>query len=161
MGLETGDRISDLNASWPLGSDPKSQGDDHIRLTKAVMKNDIVPRTTGGDFHASIGVESAGNPRLTLNNTGDGTGPWWWQANSNGSAQIDYGGATKYRFEGPQTTAFTTTSVITREAGDARYTQSVAMKALLALMEGKGLIKPGDRAGIEQLMEVEGAAEEP
>ena len=38
MGLETGDFISELNASNPIGaSDPKSQGDDHIRLIKKAV----------------------------------------------------------------------------------------------------------------------------
>lgn len=38
MGLETGTFISDLNASNPVGaSDPKSQGDDHIRLVKSTI----------------------------------------------------------------------------------------------------------------------------
>lgn len=43
MPLETGITDSstpdDLNKDWPLGSDPKSEGDDHIRNTKHVLKN--------------------------------------------------------------------------------------------------------------------------
>lgn len=39
MSLETGNWISDLNSSNPLGSDAKSQGDDHLRLVKTVLKN--------------------------------------------------------------------------------------------------------------------------
>lgn len=34
MGLETGEYITDLVVTNPLGSDPKAQGDDHIRLVK-------------------------------------------------------------------------------------------------------------------------------
>lgn len=38
MGLESGTYISSLNASNPVGaSDPKSQGDDHIRLLKSTI----------------------------------------------------------------------------------------------------------------------------
>ena len=38
MGLETGTYIDSLNASNPVGaSDPKSQGDDHIRLLKSTI----------------------------------------------------------------------------------------------------------------------------
>lgn len=44
MGLETGTTIASLNAAWPLGSDPKSQGDDHLRLVKAVVKSDAVAK---------------------------------------------------------------------------------------------------------------------
>jgi hypothetical protein len=40
MGLETGSFISDLNASNPIdATDQVSQGDDHIRLIKAVLKS--------------------------------------------------------------------------------------------------------------------------
>ncbi len=46
MPLETGTKISDLNAAWPLGSDPKSQGDDHLRLIKAVLQNDALTKET-------------------------------------------------------------------------------------------------------------------
>jgi hypothetical protein len=38
MGLETGNYISDLIATNPPGTDPKSQGDDHLRLIKDVLK---------------------------------------------------------------------------------------------------------------------------
>lgn len=40
MALESGTYISDLNVNNPVGStDPKAQGDDHIKLIKAVLKN--------------------------------------------------------------------------------------------------------------------------
>lgn len=38
MGLEAGTTIESLDSSWPAGGDVKSQGDNHIRLLKAVMK---------------------------------------------------------------------------------------------------------------------------
>ena len=38
MGLETGTYVSDLISSNPLATDAKSQGDDHLRLIKAVVK---------------------------------------------------------------------------------------------------------------------------
>lgn len=39
MGLETASYLADLNASNPVGAaDPRSQGDDHIRLMKAVLQ---------------------------------------------------------------------------------------------------------------------------
>lgn len=39
MGLELGNYISDLNSAWPLGTDKRRQGDDHLRLIKLVLKN--------------------------------------------------------------------------------------------------------------------------
>lgn len=44
MPLESGTTIADLNASWPTGGDPKSEGDDHLRLLKTVVKNDVHPK---------------------------------------------------------------------------------------------------------------------
>jgi hypothetical protein len=54
MGLETGDQISDLNDAWPLGTDPTSQGDNHIRLVKTVITSDVVSRTEGGTFTGDV-----------------------------------------------------------------------------------------------------------
>lgn len=39
MALETGTVINDLVITNPTSSDPKSQGDDHIRLLKTVLKD--------------------------------------------------------------------------------------------------------------------------
>lgn len=39
MGLETASFISGLTASWPVTSDKKAQGDDHLRLIKSVLQN--------------------------------------------------------------------------------------------------------------------------
>lgn len=40
MGLEVATYVNDLNSGNPVGaSDPKGQGDDHIRLIKAALKN--------------------------------------------------------------------------------------------------------------------------
>ena len=47
MSLEAGDFIPELNANNPLGSDPKSEGDDHIRLVK---------RCTQGSFPGFVGT---------------------------------------------------------------------------------------------------------
>lgn len=60
MGLETGTTIASLNASWPLGTDPKSQGDDHLRLIKEVMKSDCLSKAAGGIVQGVLGVYNAG-----------------------------------------------------------------------------------------------------
>lgn len=49
MGLETGDHISDLIDTNPLGTDPVSEGDDHLRLVKRCLQGNTagdVPTTT-------------------------------------------------------------------------------------------------------------------
>lgn len=52
MGLEAADFIPELDENNPLGGDPKSQGDDHIRLTKKAVK---------GSFPAFVGT--TGTPK--------------------------------------------------------------------------------------------------
>jgi microcystin-dependent protein len=39
MGLEAGQFISDLVANWPLPTDRRREGDDHLRLLKSTIKN--------------------------------------------------------------------------------------------------------------------------
>ncbi len=41
MGLETGDQIGDLVPANPPGSDPKAQGDDHLRLIKTCVQGSL------------------------------------------------------------------------------------------------------------------------
>jgi len=41
MGIESATTVAGLNASWPLGTDPKSAGDNHLRLIKSVMQADV------------------------------------------------------------------------------------------------------------------------
>jgi hypothetical protein len=53
MPLETGDFISDLDSSYPLGGDPVNKGDDHLRLIKHVMKTTF-PGETGLGFSKTI-----------------------------------------------------------------------------------------------------------
>lgn len=38
MAVESASLIQQLNELWPLGTDPKSEGDNHIRLIKSVLK---------------------------------------------------------------------------------------------------------------------------
>lgn len=47
MSLETASFIKDLVATNPLGTDPKSQGDDHLRMIKAVLKSQFSGFTQG------------------------------------------------------------------------------------------------------------------
>lgn len=58
MGLETGNYINDLVVTNPLGSDPKNQGDDHLRLIKKAIKQSIAG--FGGNV-ITTGVDSAGS----------------------------------------------------------------------------------------------------
>lgn len=71
MGLETGTYISDLVATNPVGAvDPKSQGDDHIRLIKSVLKNTF-PNFTGALELAHNAIWTTGDVKLTYKTVAD------------------------------------------------------------------------------------------
>lgn len=53
MSLETGTTISQLDSSNPTISDPVSQGDDHLKLIKAVLKAQF-PGSGGAGFNTPI-----------------------------------------------------------------------------------------------------------
>lgn len=70
MGLETATFISGLNANNPVGAtDPKSQGDDHLRLIKTTLLNTF-PNITGevSATQAQINDLVSNIPRLNANN---------------------------------------------------------------------------------------------
>jgi hypothetical protein len=46
VGLESGNYVDSLNAANPTATDPKSEGDDHLRLLKSTIKNTL-PNLTG------------------------------------------------------------------------------------------------------------------
>lgn len=85
MALEAATYVDGLVASNPVGAtDPKSQGDDHIRLVKAVLKaslphligpwlidngDDLVVKLVPGEFDAGPSIEYEGVP-LSLDVTG-------------------------------------------------------------------------------------------
>ena len=53
MPLETGSTINDLDQTWPLGSDKVLEGDNHLRLLKAVLKSQF-PGINGNGFATPI-----------------------------------------------------------------------------------------------------------
>lgn len=78
MGLETGTYISDLNSANPVGTDVKSQGDDHIRLLKATIL---------ATFPAITGAVTSTHTELNLL---DGiTGTVWSSDNDGAGSGLD------------------------------------------------------------------------
>ena len=64
MALESPTYISDLNTSNPAASDPKNQGDDHLRNIKTAIKNSFTNITgamtaTHTELNYAVGVTSA------------------------------------------------------------------------------------------------------
>lgn len=65
MALETGTYISDLTASNPAGGDNTSQGDDHLRLIKAVAQATF-PNATKAFRFPTCAVEATGTVTVTF-----------------------------------------------------------------------------------------------
>jgi hypothetical protein len=63
-GLESVTHISDLNASWPLGSDLASTSDDHIRNIKTALKTDF-PNITGAVTVTQTQLNAVGGSGIT------------------------------------------------------------------------------------------------
>jgi hypothetical protein len=64
MPLESSTSLASLNSLWPLGSDGKSQGDDHLRLLKSVLKTQF-PGAGGIGFSTPIIATEVEINRLT------------------------------------------------------------------------------------------------
>lgn len=66
MGLEVTTLISGLTPTWPTGSERKSQGDDHIRLIKAVLQGTF-PNASKAFYFPTVQQVNVG-PALTIAN---------------------------------------------------------------------------------------------
>lgn len=64
MGLEAATYISDLSASNPVASDLQSQGDDHLRLLKAVLQTTF-PNASRAFRFSSVSAVTAGDITVT------------------------------------------------------------------------------------------------
>lgn len=64
MGLEATTNIQGLDSTFPLVGDPVSQGDDHIRLIKSVLKT-VFPGASGG-LNAPVTLTEAQFAALAL-----------------------------------------------------------------------------------------------
>lgn len=76
MAVETATYISQLDSSLPTGGSPKSEGDDHLRLLKAVIKAQFpnfgtaAVNTTVAELNYMVGVTSGVQTQLnTLTST--------------------------------------------------------------------------------------------
>lgn len=76
MTVETATQISQLNATLPLGSDPKSEGDNHLRLIKLVLQ-DVFNDATSGIMqlvlqHVKAGLLSSTKQGIEFDDSGNG-----------------------------------------------------------------------------------------
>lgn len=87
MTVETASFFSQFNASYPAATDLLSEGDNHLRLIKAVCQSQftnlgaVAVTTTAAELNYSVGVTSAIQPQFTALtaavNTGIGTVARW------------------------------------------------------------------------------------
>jgi hypothetical protein len=76
MTVETSTTISGLNAALPAGTDPKTEGDNHMRLLKAVLQAVFNDGTTGilqlVAEHVKLGLLSTTKQGIELDDASDG-----------------------------------------------------------------------------------------
>lgn len=67
MTVEVATTIAGLNETYPLATDPKSEGDDHIRLIKAVLKTNLsnVNNTSDANKPVSTATQTALDAKVT------------------------------------------------------------------------------------------------
>lgn len=76
MTVESASFISDLNSSYPAATDPKSEGDDHLRLIKSAVKATF-PNVTGAvtATHTELNSVASKAPLASPAFTGTPTAP--------------------------------------------------------------------------------------
>lgn len=68
MTIESASYLNDLNTSYPQAGDPRSEGDDHMRLLKTVLKSTLP--YMGGPLHKiQGGLSGSQTPSATVHNT--------------------------------------------------------------------------------------------
>jgi len=123
MGLESSTYINGLTQAWPIAGDPKSQGDDHIRLVKTVLQNTfpgatkpfIFPSAAVISVGGALGAVAHQNADIYLNTAGGaftlslpalGVGDGGWRAT-----------IIKYTTDGNYVNVVPTSGTITSQAG--------------------------------------------
>ena len=84
MGIESGNFITNLNSSYPLSSDNVSEGDDHLRLIKDVLKKTFPAgsNNTGPDQAVQVIIAKATAPSIT-GNAAQSSGLVWLDTSNN------------------------------------------------------------------------------
>jgi len=60
MTVETATKVEDLNATYPTGSDQKSEGDDHIRLIKSTLLYTFAGAASTGVSGFNVATQAPG-----------------------------------------------------------------------------------------------------
>jgi hypothetical protein len=87
MGVENATTIAGLNPAWPLGSDPKSEGDNHLRQIKDVMQKDAARLSGANTFKGAQTIEAAA-PYLSYSETDVAANIGKWSAGLSGGTYV-------------------------------------------------------------------------
>ena len=139
MPLENSNTIAGLNPTWPLGSDPKSQGDDHLRLIKDVLQKDAAALSEANTFTDINTFQSgADGEQLAAKNTNYVGDAATIGQKPTGGLRITTGGGFVYDcVDAGEEDNF---SLIRRNYGDGRYVQKGAANTFSELIKfGNGL----------------------
>ena len=84
MGIESGNFITNLNSSYPLSSDNVSEGDDHLRLIKDVLKKTFPAgsNNAGPDQAVQVIIAKATAPSIA-GNAAQSSGLVWLDTSNN------------------------------------------------------------------------------
>ena len=84
MGIESGNFITNLNSSYPLSSDNVSEGDDHLRLIKDVLKKTFPAgsNNAGPDQAVQVIIAKATAPSIS-GNAAQSSGLVWLDTSNN------------------------------------------------------------------------------
>jgi hypothetical protein len=142
MTVETASFISQLDATLPASGDPKSEGDNHLRLVKSVLKaqfpnfgtNAVTPTAT--EVNYLVGVTSAIQTQI----------------NALATAKSDKSGST---YTGTHDFSGATLQALTPTAGDA--TTKVATTAFVASTAFAGVL-PGQTGNAGRFVTTSGTA---
>ena len=132
MTVETASYISQLDPTYPAAGDPKSEGDNHLRLVKTVLKTQFpnfgtaAISATAAEVNYLVGVTSGVQTQLNALDTG--------KASKSGAAYTgthDFTGATL-------TVPTQTTGDATTKAASTAFVSATAFNAALPGQTGNG-----------------------
>jgi len=78
MGLEIATYIGQLDENWPLGTDPVSRGDDHLRLIKSVLQNQFPNLGNEAVTKTAAELNASSTPTGAVIQTAGTTAPNGW-----------------------------------------------------------------------------------
>ena len=140
MGLETGTQIGELVEANPPGTDPKSQGDDHLRLIKTCVKGSL------GDMAALWAIPGNAVP-LRGETTTPGTYRELIQLNSGNEVELSQAGVETNVLGGLRVTGIiNSTGALTVQSGGASITGTLTqtgsanITGVLSVLGGNNMI---------------------